>query len=184
MADRMDQLAFLTLSGISYTLKTNGALRNTSGTSGHELNDLEFASDVSAPTESQGLDDIDLDDAAGETATLSFGTSNAVSVTISFWVKSNLTGTYTYSMQQADNSAKQVSQTYTINAANTWEKKTFTFAGDVNGVINNDNEELWDKLGKFEKNKITYSFISFLCWGVSTNTYTKIYLLYRRNIPR
>ena len=50
MADRMDQLAFLTLSGVAYTSKTNGGLRTTSGTAGHELVDLEFASDVSAPT--------------------------------------------------------------------------------------------------------------------------------------
>ena len=50
MADRIDQLAFLTLSGIAYTHKTNGALRTTSATAGHELVDLEFASDVSAPT--------------------------------------------------------------------------------------------------------------------------------------
>lgn len=50
IADRMDQLAFLTLSGIAYTLKTSGALRTTSSSAGHELADLEFASDVSAPT--------------------------------------------------------------------------------------------------------------------------------------
>jgi N4-gp56 family major capsid protein len=50
MADRMDQLAFLTLAGVAYTHKTNGALRPTSGTTGLELVDLEFASDVSAPT--------------------------------------------------------------------------------------------------------------------------------------
>ena len=50
MADRMDQLAFLTLSGVAYTHKTNGGLRPTSATAGHELVDLEFASDVSAPT--------------------------------------------------------------------------------------------------------------------------------------
>lgn len=50
MADRMDQLAFLTLSGVAYTSKNNGALRATSATAGHELVDLEFASDVSAPT--------------------------------------------------------------------------------------------------------------------------------------
>ncbi len=48
MADRMDQLAFLTMSGIAYTHKTNGALRPTSGPAGHELVDLELASDVSA----------------------------------------------------------------------------------------------------------------------------------------
>ena len=50
MADRMDQLAFLTLSGVAYTNKNNGALRATSSSAGHELVDLEFASDVSAPT--------------------------------------------------------------------------------------------------------------------------------------
>lgn len=50
MADRIDQLAFLTLSGAAYTLKTNGALRTTSSTTGHELVDLAFAGDVSAPT--------------------------------------------------------------------------------------------------------------------------------------
>lgn len=50
MADRMDQLAFLTLAGVAYTNKNNGALRTTSSSAGHELVDLEFASDVSAPT--------------------------------------------------------------------------------------------------------------------------------------
>ena len=55
MADRCDQLAFLTLSGVAYTSKNNGALRATSGTAGHELVDLEFASDVSAPTSDRHL---------------------------------------------------------------------------------------------------------------------------------
>ena len=50
MADRCDQLAFLTLSGVAFTHKNNGALRTTSSSAGHELVDLEFASDVSAPT--------------------------------------------------------------------------------------------------------------------------------------
>lgn len=45
MADRMDQLAFLTLSGVAYTKKNNGGAR-----SGSTLNNLAFASDVSAPT--------------------------------------------------------------------------------------------------------------------------------------
>jgi len=52
IADRCDQLAFLTMSGVAYTHKNNGALRAHagSGTAGHDLEDLEFASDVSAPT--------------------------------------------------------------------------------------------------------------------------------------
>jgi len=49
IADRIDQLAFLTLSGIAFTNKNNGALRPVY-TSGQNLGDLAFASDVSAPT--------------------------------------------------------------------------------------------------------------------------------------
>lgn len=49
MADRMDQLAFLTLAGVAYTHKTSGGLRPVLS-SGQNLSNLEFASDVSAPT--------------------------------------------------------------------------------------------------------------------------------------
>ena len=49
MADRIDQLAFLSLSGIAYTQKNNGALRSVM-TSGQNLGDLAFSGDVSAPT--------------------------------------------------------------------------------------------------------------------------------------
>ena len=49
MADRIDQLAFLTMSGVSYGVKNNGALRNTLG-SGQNLSDLAFSGDVTAPT--------------------------------------------------------------------------------------------------------------------------------------
>jgi len=49
MADRIDQLAFLTMAGVSYGVKNNGALRNSLG-SGQNLSDLAFSSDVTAPT--------------------------------------------------------------------------------------------------------------------------------------
>ena len=49
LGNRMDQMAFLTLSGIAYTVKTNGALRPVLPT-GRNLGDLEFAADVTAPT--------------------------------------------------------------------------------------------------------------------------------------
>lgn len=70
MADRMDQLAFLTLAGISYTHKTNGALRPTSATAGHELVDLEFASDVSAPSSARHLRTDGDDIVTGDTTAL------------------------------------------------------------------------------------------------------------------
>jgi len=70
---------------------------------------------------------------------LGYGTSGAKTITVSFYVRSNKTGNYALAIQQSDNSYKQVTQTYTINSANTWERKTFSFAGDTSGVINNDN---------------------------------------------
>tara|TARA_B100000900_G_C20532060_1_gene696768 strand:+ start:255 stop:1412 length:1158 start_codon:yes stop_codon:yes gene_type:complete len=73
IADRMDQLAFLTLSGVAYTHKTNGGLRATSATAGHELVDLEFASDVSAPTSARHL----RVDVSGGTSTLAAGDTTA-----------------------------------------------------------------------------------------------------------
>jgi len=66
------------------------------------------------------------------------GTSNAESLTASFWVKSNKTGTYSVSLYDSDN-ARIIGNTYTINSANTWEKKTITFSGDTTGAFNNDN---------------------------------------------
>jgi hypothetical protein len=66
------------------------------------------------------------------------GTANAESLTLSFWVKSNKTGTYVVNILDNDNS-RQISNSYTINASNTWEKKTLTFAGDTTGVFGNDN---------------------------------------------
>jgi hypothetical protein len=66
------------------------------------------------------------------------GTANAESLTLSFWVKSNKTGTYVANILDNDNS-RQISNSYTINASNTWEKKTLTFAGDTTGVFGNDN---------------------------------------------
>ena len=66
------------------------------------------------------------------------GTSSAESLTLSFWVRSNKTGTYCIELRDVDNS-RQFSQAYTISSADTWEKKTLTFAGDTTGTLNNDN---------------------------------------------
>ena len=70
---------------------------------------------------------------------LKFGTSDAESLIISFWVKSNKTGNASFSSLQVDNSAKQFAASYTINAANTWEYKTIQIPADTAGVINDDN---------------------------------------------
>ena len=66
------------------------------------------------------------------------GTSNAESITMSFWVKSNKTGTYICEIDDNDN-GRNINKSYTINSANTWEKKTITYAGDTSGTLDNDN---------------------------------------------
>jgi hypothetical protein len=70
---------------------------------------------------------------------LKFGTSDAESLIVSFWVKSNKTGNASLDILQIDNSAKQFNASYTINAANTWEYKTIGIPADTAGVINDDN---------------------------------------------
>jgi hypothetical protein len=66
------------------------------------------------------------------------GTANAESVTLSFWIKSSVTGTYIIQLYDVDND-RSISKSYTIDSADTWEKKTITFAGDTTGAFGNDN---------------------------------------------
>jgi len=66
------------------------------------------------------------------------GTSNAESLTLSFWVKTNKTGTYVANFYDNDND-RHTSQNYTVSSADTWEKKTITFAADTSGTLTNDN---------------------------------------------
>ena len=66
------------------------------------------------------------------------GTGSAKTTVLSFWVKSNKTGTLAVLLTDNDNS-RQIGATYTINSADTWEKKIITFAGDTSGALDNDN---------------------------------------------
>ena len=67
------------------------------------------------------------------------GTASAKPFALSFWVKSNLTGTYIVELIDADNS-RQVSASYTISASATWEKKTIIFPADTTGAFDNNND--------------------------------------------
>ena len=71
---------------------------------------------------------------------LAYGTSSAKSCTLSFWVRSNKTGTYCWQIKQHD-ADKYLLYEYSISSANTWEKKTITFAGNTADAIANDNGE-------------------------------------------
>jgi len=69
---------------------------------------------------------------------LAKGTSDAKAFTISFYVKSNKTGVYTVGLFDTDND-RQNALSYTINSANTWERKSLTFNPDTTGAFTNDN---------------------------------------------
>jgi len=66
------------------------------------------------------------------------GTSAAEQLTLSFWVKSNVTGTYVAQLVDEDNN-RVVSHAYTISSSDTWEKKVITFPADTSGALDNDN---------------------------------------------
>ena len=79
---------------------------------------------------------------------LQYGTSDAKNITLSFQVKSNKTGTYTIVVRKFDTTSYHLVIEYTINSANTWEKKEITIsptAGSTSlitasgGAIANDN---------------------------------------------
>ena len=81
---------------------------------------------------------------------LQYGTANAKTLTLSFWVKSNKTGIYTVNVRKQDTTQYIIPIEYTISAADTWEKKTINIsptAGSTSlitssaGVITNDNGE-------------------------------------------
>jgi hypothetical protein len=66
-------------------------------------------------------------------ADFGWGTANASTVTLSFWVRSSLTGTFGgYITNSAQN--RSYPYTYTISAANTWEQKSITVVGDTTGT--------------------------------------------------
>ena len=98
------------------------------------------------------------------------GTSSAESVTASFWVKSNKTGTYILELLDSNNSYRHINKSYTVNVSGTWEYKTITFEGDTTGTLNNDNTQSLI-LEFFLAAGSTYAGGSALqtSWGVSDN---------------
>jgi hypothetical protein len=78
-------------------------------------------------------------------ADLGWGTASAKTITVSFWVRSSLTGNFGFGFQSTDSG---YGTSYTINSANTWEYKTITITGATGGTWATDNSNgltvLWD----------------------------------------
>ena len=68
---------------------------------------------------------------------LQYNLSSALTTTLSFWIKAKETGNYQVNLVGNN---RQIGKTYTVNVADTWEKKTVTFAGDTGGDWSNSNQ--------------------------------------------
>jgi hypothetical protein len=68
----------------------------------------------------------------------SFGTASALPVTLSFWVRASITGTYGGAISNASQS-RGYAFTYSVGSSNTWEKKTITVSGDTSETWSTDN---------------------------------------------
>lgn len=66
---------------------------------------------------------------------IGWGTANAQTVTLSFWVNSSVTGTYGVGIEN-EASNRAYPSTFTVNSANTWEYKTVSIPGDTTGTWN------------------------------------------------
>jgi len=110
--------------GSGYSVKAQVTTADTSVAAGHYAY-------IYQPIEAQNLQH------------LLYGTSSAKTLTCSFWVKSNKTGTYVFDLRKPDNTHLHYNEEFTISSANTWEKKTITIVPDSNvtasgGAIAND----------------------------------------------
>ena len=113
--------------GFATSLKMDCTTADTSLASGDYLH-------VQYPIEAQNLQ------------YLKYGTDSAQTLTLSFWVRSNKTGTYCICLQKSDNTRYDYVAEYSISSADTWEKKTIIIAPDSNikaagGAIDNDSGE-------------------------------------------
>jgi len=107
-------------------------------------------------------------------ATLEHGQSSPPSATLTFWVKSNKTGTYSVQIKGEGSTGRYVLFDYTISSANTWEKKTITWVGDTSVALDYDSSRrlrvIWHLAsGPDDKVSPTSSWATSSLFQVSTN---------------
>ena len=108
---------------------------------------------------------------------LEWGTSNAKSITVSFYVRSSVTGTFCLNIRNTSPTRQYVKE-YTISSANTWERKSLTFPGDTSGTWANDNGTglglMWFVSGDTDSPSESGRLVTADQWNATstTNTYT------------
>ena len=104
---------------------------------------------------------------------LSYGTSSAKTLSLSFWCRSSKTGTYCITIVKEDSTATHYVKEFSISSANTWEKKTITIEPDSNitasaGAIANDNGAGLYVYWNFAQGS-TYTGATDDAWSTNTN---------------
>lgn len=103
---------------------------------------------------------------------LNYGSPSAKQVTLSFWVKSNKTGSYTaglYMDSTPSGSDKHISQAYTISNSGTWEYKTLTFAQNTTTTMNNTDNDHGLRVWFHQAAGSDYTSGSSNTWGNATH---------------
>jgi hypothetical protein len=103
---------------------------------------------------------------------LNYGSPSAKQVTLSFWVKSNKTGSYTaglYMDSTPSGSDKHISQAYTISSSGTWEYKTLTFAQNTTTTMNNTDNDHGLRVWFHQAAGSDYTSGSSNTWGNATH---------------
>ena len=131
-------------------------------------NSLLFTSTSAYSVLSSDLIDIQCRLEGFNMADLGWGTAGAQAVTLSFWVRSSLTGTFGGAVRSGGGSARSYPFSYTINSANTWEQKTITVPGDTSGTWATDNTQ-WGSIQFGLGDGSTYSGTAGV-WASATYT--------------
>lgn len=101
------------------------------------------------------------------------GTSSAEKTTLSFFVKSNKTGTYIAELRDIDNN-RTIGKAYTISSADTWEQKIITFDGDTTGAFDNDNGNSLQIIWYLAVGSVYNSGTLATSWGSRVNANTAV----------
>ena len=101
------------------------------------------------------------------------GTSSAEKTTLSFFVKSNKTGTYIAELRDIDNN-RTIGKAYTISSADTWEQKIITFDGDTTGAFGNDNGNSLQIIWYLAVGSVYNSGTLATSWGSRVNANTAV----------
>ena len=133
-------------------------------------NDLAANEDLSFETRIEGHD----------CQKLMYGTANAKTSTLSFWVTSSIAGTFAVRIHQEDGT-DNISKPYTINSADTWEYKTITYPGNTLAAITDDSttglQIIWyisigsDSTGGSNGDVWNHSVTNNIAYGHVTNTH-------------